>query len=114
MSCLTFLPASLFWFHFLLHSNSWQVYGKGCKSIVFTKTKSDADDVAMSLSQSINCEPLHGDISQSQREKTLKSFRDGKTSVLVATDVASRGLDIPNVDLVCIITCLLKRWICFL
>lgn len=43
---------------------------------------------------------MHGDIPQNQREVTLKRFRDGKFSVLVATDVASRGLDIPNVDLV--------------
>lgn len=77
-----------------------KVYGKGCKSIVFTQTKRDADDVAMSLGQTLVCEPLHGDITQAQRERTLKSFRDGKISVLIATDVASRGLDIPNVDLV--------------
>ena len=78
----------------------WQVYGKGCKSIVFTQTKRDADDVAAILSQSVGCEPLHGDITQFQRERTLKSFRDGKISVLIATDVAARGLDISNVDLV--------------
>eukprot|EP00250_Pteridium_aquilinum_P016736 c23265_g1_i1 orf=404-2731(+) len=77
-----------------------KVYGKGAKSIVFTQTKRDADDVAMSLSKSVYCEPLHGDITQFQRERTLKSFRDGKISVLIATDVAARGLDIPNVDLV--------------
>lgn len=76
------------------------VYGKGCKSIVFTQTKRDADDVAMCLGRMMGCEALHGDISQSQREKTLKSFRDGRISVLIATDVAARGLDIPNVDLV--------------
>jgi len=45
-------------------------------------------------------EVLHGDIPQNQREVTLKGFKDGKFRVLVATDVASRGLDIPNVDLV--------------
>lgn len=45
-------------------------------------------------------EVMHGDIAQNQREVTLKRFKEGKFSVLVATDVASRGLDIPNVDLV--------------
>jgi superfamily II DNA/RNA helicase len=43
---------------------------------------------------------LHGDIAQSSRERVLQRFRDGKTLCLVATDVAARGLDIPNVDLV--------------
>lgn len=43
---------------------------------------------------------MHGDIAQNQREVTLKRFKECKFSVLVATDVASRGLDIPNVDLV--------------
>jgi hypothetical protein len=43
---------------------------------------------------------LHGDIAQAQRETTFQAFRDGKFKVLVATDVASRGLDIPEIDLV--------------
>lgn len=55
----------------------------------------------MALTSSIASEALHGDISQHQRERTLNGFRQGKFTVLVATDVASRGLDIPNVDLVC-------------
>jgi ATP-dependent RNA helicase DDX21 len=78
----------------------WQVYAKGGKSIVFTQTKRDADDVAFALGRVVGCEALHGDITQSQREKTLNGFREGRFSVLVATDVAARGLDIPNVDLV--------------
>lgn len=52
------------------------------------------------MGRSLQCEPLHGDISQNQRERTLAGFRDGRFNVLVATDVAARGLDIPNVDLV--------------
>ncbi|CAI0381992.1 unnamed protein product [Linum tenue] len=76
------------------------VYAKGGKTIVFTQTKRDADEVSISLSNSIASEALHGDISQHQRERTLNGFRQGKFTVLVATDVASRGLDIPNVDLV--------------
>lgn len=76
------------------------VYAKGGKTIVFTQTKRDADEVSLALSNSIASEALHGDISQHQRERTLNGFRQGKFTVLVATDVAARGLDIPNVDLV--------------
>lgn len=43
---------------------------------------------------------LHGDMSQREREKVLERFREGKTTVMVATDVAARGLDISDVDLV--------------
>ncbi|TXG48965.1 hypothetical protein EZV62_024840 [Acer yangbiense] len=75
------------------------VYAKGGKTIVFTQTKRDADEVSMSLTSIIASEALHGDISQHQRERTLNGFRQGKFTVLVATDVAARGLDIPNVDL---------------
>ena len=78
----------------------WQVYGGEGKTIVFTQTKRDADDVALALGRTVGCEALHGDITQNQREKTLAAFREGRFSVLVATDVAARGLDIPNVDLV--------------
>ncbi|KAL7584428.1 hypothetical protein Lser_V15G44808 [Lactuca serriola] len=76
------------------------VYAKGGKTIIFTQTKRDADEVSLGLTSSIVSEALHGDISQHQRERTLNGFRQGKFTVLVATDVASRGLDIPNVDLV--------------
>ncbi|KAL9427167.1 hypothetical protein AB3S75_033874 [Citrus x aurantiifolia] len=76
------------------------VYAKGGKTIVFTQTKRDADEVSLALTSIIASEALHGDISQHQRERTLNGFRQGKFTVLVATDVAARGLDIPNVDLV--------------
>ncbi|CAI5535584.1 unnamed protein product [Closterium sp. Naga37s-1] len=76
------------------------VHAMGGKTIVFTQTKKDADEVAMALGRSVGCEALHGDIPQQQRERTLQAFRDGRFVVLVATDVAARGLDIPNVDLV--------------
>ncbi|BAT80843.1 hypothetical protein LR48_Vigan07g033000 [Vigna angularis] len=75
-------------------------HAKGGKCIVFTQTKRDADRLSYTMAKSVQCEALHGDISQAQREKTLAGFRNGHFNVLVATDVASRGLDIPNVDLV--------------
>ena len=50
--------------------------------------------------QGIGCEGIHGDIQQSVRERTLKRFREGQMQVLVATDVAARGLDIDEVDAV--------------
>ena len=76
------------------------VHAKGNKTIVFTQTKRDADEVTASLGKRCSTEVLHGDIAQSQRERTLQRFRQDKFSVLVATDVAARGLDVDNVDLV--------------
>ncbi|OIS99979.1 PREDICTED: DEAD-box ATP-dependent RNA helicase 53-like [Nicotiana attenuata] len=75
-------------------------HAKGGKCIVFTQTKRDADRLAYVMQKSLKCEALHGDISQNQRERTLSGFRQGQFNVLVATDVAARGLDVPNVDLV--------------
>lgn len=67
---------------------------------MFTQTKREADRLAYVMGRSYPCQALHGDISQNQRERTLSGFRDGQFNILVATDVAARGLDIPNVDLV--------------
>ncbi|KAL2482189.1 DEAD-box ATP-dependent RNA helicase 53 [Forsythia ovata] len=75
-------------------------HAKGGKCIVFTQTKRDADQLAYAMKRNCSCEALHGDISQNQREITLSGFRDGRFNILVATDVAARGLDVPNVDLV--------------
>ncbi|CAK9135555.1 unnamed protein product [Ilex paraguariensis] len=75
-------------------------HAKGGKCIVFTQTKRDADRLAYAMQKNFKCEALHGDISQNQRERTLSGFRDGRFNILVATDVAARGLDVPNVDLV--------------
>ncbi|XP_023751291.2 DEAD-box ATP-dependent RNA helicase 9, mitochondrial [Lactuca sativa] len=75
-------------------------HANGGKCIVFTQTKRDADRLSYALQKSFKCEALHGDISQNQRERTLSGFRDGRFNVLVATDVAARGLDVPNVDLI--------------
>ena len=72
----------------------------GAKAIVFTQTKMGCDEVAASVGRIHPCEALHGDIAQGQREKTLGRFRSGAITVLVATDVAARGLDIPAVELV--------------
>ena len=48
----------------------------------------------------LDCQCIHGDIRQSQREKTMQRYRDGKLAILVATDVASRGIDVDDVDCV--------------
>jgi len=75
-------------------------YGGNAKTIVFTQTKQDANQLILSEKIQQDMEVMHGDIAQNQREVTIKRFKEGKFQVLVATDVASRGLDIPNVDLV--------------
>ncbi len=71
------------------------------KAIIFTETKKGADDLARRLrKEGFNAEAIHGDFSQSKREKVLKDFRQNKLKILVATDVAARGLDIKDVDVV--------------
>ena len=79
------------------------VYGSGheCRTIVFTSTKREADELCVSAPLSaLSPQPLHGDVSQTQRDVTLKRFREGHFNVLVATDVAARGIDISGVDLI--------------
>ena len=69
--------------------------------IAFCNTKNMTDRLAGLLEmRGISCEAIHGDITQSLRERTLKKFREGKIRVLAATDVAARGLDIDDVDAV--------------
>ena len=63
-------------------------------------TKADANELMFNEKLKDHVEVLHGDIAQKQREVTLRRFKENKFMVLVATDVASRGLDIPNVELV--------------
>ncbi len=71
------------------------------RAIAFCNTKNMADRLAALLQmRHISCRAIHGDIQQRVREKTLQDFREGKMRVLVATDVAARGLDIDDVDAV--------------
>jgi len=71
------------------------------KTIVFTETKKQANEIVSgSVFKSLTAQALHGDITQRQRDSTLAAFREGGFNVLVATDVAARGIDIQNVDLI--------------
>jgi len=65
--------------------------------LIFCRTKSDVDSVANHLvDRGYDAEPIHGDISQSQRERTLDKFKKQTVNILVATDVAARGIDVVN------------------
>ncbi|KAJ3509401.1 hypothetical protein NLJ89_g5242 [Agrocybe chaxingu] len=69
--------------------------------IVFTRTKAEAQMLSIILRiLGFAAVPIHGDMSQSQRLGALSKFKSGSRKILVATDVASRGLDIPSVDIV--------------
>ncbi len=74
--------------------------GEACtNAIIFCNRKTDVDIVAKSMKKyGLNASPIHGDLDQSHRMKTLDGFRDGTLRFLVASDVAARGLDIPNVS----------------
>lgn len=73
--------------------------GDACSNaIIFCNRKSDVDIVAKSLNKNgYDAAPIHGDLDQSHRTRTLEGFRDNKLRFLVASDVAARGLDIPAV-----------------
>ncbi|MFT4110260.1 DEAD/DEAH box helicase [Propionicimonas sp.] len=72
----------------------------GCtRTMIFTRTKRAAQRLADELvDRGFEATSIHGDLNQVAREKALKKFRDGKVSVLVATDVAARGIDITDVS----------------
>ncbi|MGH3365724.1 MAG: DEAD/DEAH box helicase, partial [Nocardioidaceae bacterium] len=75
-------------------------------TMIFTRTKRQAQRIADDLSErGFNAAPLHGDMAQVAREKVMKRFRDGRVTVLVATDVAARGIDVEAVTHVINYTC---------
>lgn len=68
------------------------------KIIIFCRTKKGVDDLAIALaSRGYMAEGLHGDLSQTQRDRVMKKFREGTADILIATDVAARGIDIDNI-----------------
>ncbi|XP_044494158.1 DEAD-box ATP-dependent RNA helicase 37-like [Mangifera indica] len=83
----------------LLHAQRENgVHGKQALTLVFVETKKGADSLEYWLCMNgFPATSIHGDRSQQEREFALRSFKSGKTPILVATDVAARGLDIPHV-----------------
>jgi len=74
--------------------------GQHARTIIFTDSKKEANNILLEANIRQECQVLHGDIPQEQREVTFKAFREGKFKCLIATNVAARGLDIPEVDLI--------------
>ena len=70
-------------------------------SIVFCNTKRQVDELVQALQgRGYFAEGLHGDLKQVQRDRVMESFRNGRTDILIATDVAARGIDVGNVEAV--------------
>eukprot|EP00931_Biecheleriopsis_adriatica_P045892 TRINITY_DN262_c0_g1_i3.p1 TRINITY_DN262_c0_g1~~TRINITY_DN262_c0_g1_i3.p1 ORF type:complete len:608 (+),score=119.64 TRINITY_DN262_c0_g1_i3:95-1918(+) len=73
--------------------------GKPAKALVFANTKSTVDNIAWRLRESrIHSAVMHGGINQGQRNRAIEDMKSGRVDVLVATDVAARGLDLPGID----------------
>ncbi|MEI6102180.1 MAG: DEAD/DEAH box helicase, partial [Eubacteriales bacterium] len=76
-------------------------YHNASLSLIFCNTRRMVDEVVQFLNKRGHCaEGLHGEISQPQRTKIMEAFKHGKTAVLVATDVAARGIDVKNIEYV--------------
>lgn len=74
--------------------------GKG-RRILFTRTKFQTQKLAKDLTKNgIPAAELHGNLSQNQRDRNLAAFESGDVNVMVATDVAARGIDVSGVELV--------------
>lgn len=70
-------------------------------SLVFCNTKRQVDNLAMQLQgRGYFAEGLHGDLKQTQRDRVMKGFRNGNTEILIATDVAARGIDVDDIEAV--------------
>merc|ERR1712168_1173867 len=72
-----------------------------CKTLIFTATKRQVDELTWKLSKAgYKCYGMHGDKGQSERDWVLQQFRNGQHPILVATDVAARGLDVDDIKFV--------------
>ena len=70
-------------------------------TLIFANTKRRVDEIVSQLqARGYLAEGLHGDMNQSQRERVMGKFREGRIDILIATDVAARGIDVPDVDIV--------------
>ncbi|MDD2214981.1 MAG: DEAD/DEAH box helicase [Bacteroidales bacterium] len=70
-------------------------------ALIFSRTKHGADRIAKTLnSRNIRCEAIHGNKSQNARQTALQNFKSGKCRIIVATDIAARGIDIQNLGVV--------------
>lgn len=73
-------------------------YDPACFALVFTRTRRDAQELAEQLAKDgYNADALHGDMSQAQRDQVMQRFRDQRLQILVATDVAARGIDVQEI-----------------
>ena len=73
-------------------------FNPGLYGIIFTRTKADAQEIAESLTrEGYDIEALHGDLSQGQRDKVMGRFRERNLQLLIATDVAARGIDVQGI-----------------
>ncbi|MDR2764458.1 MAG: DEAD/DEAH box helicase [Tannerella sp.] len=79
-----------------------EILEKEAKNVlVFSRTKHGADKIARVLNkQGIGCEAIHGNKTQGARQRALANFKSGKTRVIIATDIAARGIDIANLEMV--------------
>lgn len=76
-----------------------QLYDRNGSVIVFVKTKYNADKIAKNLRRDgFSSEALHGDLRQNKRDKVMQNFRKMNFRVLIATDIAARGLDVPHIE----------------
>lgn len=76
-------------------------YHDSKRTIIFANTKRMVDEIAVSLRQSgFSVQGIHGDLKQSQRTQVMDAFKNGRTTALIATDVAARGIDVNDVDFV--------------
>lgn len=74
-------------------------YDPDCFALVFTRTRRDAQELAEQLAKDgYHADALHGDMSQAQRDNVMQRFRDQRLQILVATDVAARGIDVQEIS----------------
>ena len=73
-------------------------FNPGLYGIIFTRTKADAQEITESLiREGYDIEALHGDLTQAQRDKVMARFREKNLQLLIATDVAARGIDVQGI-----------------